>query len=785
MGFYMDADVVTATRMGSGGVHTNDDDFMEYYDCLTDEEGCEEINDEPLRVSIAMIYDYSFGPPDEIGIVATQLLDSPYASEEVDLDGDNEYDIAPGQKLQMTDWHWFDWYNRPGVVFREGDAGCCAGDPGASQASNKEEIMYKVISGDTTNLSTDEAFWYFHTDNPDTDAASDLNPHFDSLEGLSQTEFFTSGSDGLDCVLQMSCGPFSIEVGEQVPFSFCIIFGQNKTDLIKNAEFAQLMYNSHYQGYTSPDTPTVEATFGDPNVDSNFYGGQHHFVELSWDDAAERSTDVVTGYADFEGYKIYRSTDGGLTWGNSSADLFDVNDPDSWKPYAQFDLTKEEDINHCTFANDYHGQCSETVPDAYITNSCYYDCLHHVVSEECENGVDYCDSSSDYPQGNDIDGVCDFMTNCNNSCSLPENLNDSDYVECLDQFDEKFENCYRNESSDILGWPAADEWSQLGNDFYDCAIGCNDLMSVGQYLSLDDDNQPYYAPIFSLTDCDDPKWGGKNEEGDPEKDNILDIRAVEICGYDPHDAVGGSVARGYCSDDENVPMEDVEIPYCSDNIFNYCSTVDDCDCLGSNGCECITEKIVGIKHSFIDENVIDGYEYTYSVTSYDMGIATELATSLDQDLGILQQQPNPANPEGFASPDGYKIIESGKGRTANDKNFVTVSSGPEATRNISNKIKVVPNPYIVHSTAGYNETEWRKKIRFIHLPERCTIHIFTVSGEKVNSLEKTDINDGAYEWDLRTLNNQEVAPGLYVYVVENKTSGYLGQKFTGKFAVVR
>ena len=34
--------------------------------------------------------------------------------------------------------------------------------------------------------------------------------------------------DGLDCVLQMSSGPFSLEVGEQVPFSFCIIFGQNK-----------------------------------------------------------------------------------------------------------------------------------------------------------------------------------------------------------------------------------------------------------------------------------------------------------------------------------------------------------------------------------------------------------------------------------------------------------------------------------------------------------------------------------------------------------------------------
>ncbi|HIE79870.1 MAG TPA: hypothetical protein EYQ03_04275, partial [Nitrospinaceae bacterium] len=45
-------------------------------------------------------------------------------NEPVDLDGDGSPDIYPGSKLKMTDWHWFDWYNRPGVVYREGEAGC-------------------------------------------------------------------------------------------------------------------------------------------------------------------------------------------------------------------------------------------------------------------------------------------------------------------------------------------------------------------------------------------------------------------------------------------------------------------------------------------------------------------------------------------------------------------------------------------------------------------------------------------------------------------------------------
>ena len=49
---------------------------------------------------------------------------------------------------------------------------------------------------------------------------------------------------GLDAVLEMSSGPFNLKVGEEVPFSFCIIFGENQDDLIKNALFAQVMYNS-------------------------------------------------------------------------------------------------------------------------------------------------------------------------------------------------------------------------------------------------------------------------------------------------------------------------------------------------------------------------------------------------------------------------------------------------------------------------------------------------------------------------------------------------------------
>ena len=715
MGFYMDADVVTSNRFGNFGVHTNEDDFMEYYDCKLEPEGCDFINDDFLRVSIAMIYDYDFssGSASDIGIVATQLLDSPFATEEVQLT--NEITIAPGEKLKMTDWHWFSWYNRPGVVFSETSVGY-AGDPGKSQARNKEDIMYKVLSGDTTNLSQNERDWFFHTPNPSIDDhEGDLNPHFDSLDGLAQTSFFLDNEDGLDCVLQMSSGPFSLEVGEQAPFSFCVIWGQNKEDLLENAKFAQLMYNSHYQGYTAPDTPTLSASIGDENDNEEWYSGQHHCINLSWDDVAENSSDVVSGYSDFEGYNIYRSNDGGISWGDSAADLYDSTDPDSWFPYATYHLTAEEDINHCTFSNDYHQECSNTFPMYYVENDCFLLCEDNLIDED--ELLD-CFSSSD-----------------------DSNFNLA-WETCIS------DNCGTCAGTEYPYWQTID-----AEDTCSGGTGSFEAITVYDYSTvLQDDEQGNYAPIYGKTNCNYSPWcTGKTCADSEDIDSRLDddhIRGYDVCGKDDNNAIAGSNALGECHD----PGSD--------------------------------EDEIGLKHSFTDCNVIDGMEYTYAVTAFDTGIPKSYITEFDSEYGIYNQSVNTANPLAFASPYGYESIQTSRGRSTNEKNFVTIEAGAKPSRNISKNIKAVPNPYIVHS--GFNnETEYSRSIRFTHLPEKCRITIFTISGEKVISFIHDDRDDGNAWWNVRTVNNQEVAPGLYVFAVENLIPGYENEKFIGKFAVVR
>ena len=592
LGFYFDADVLVGDEYGyNAGLHTNDDDFMKYYWEIF------ELNNERMLISMAMVGDYDGfsgvagnamdgnpSPGNDFGIVATQLLDSPRATDPVDLDQDGIIDIFPGEPLKMTDWHWFDWYSRPGVPQMESNSSSCyTGAEGCPQARNKEEIMYKIMAGDTTNLSQNEKLWHFHTENPGTDLGSELNPHFDSLEGLLEETAFLRDPEGLDCSIFLSCGPFDLPVGREVPFSFCIIFGQTEEDLINNARFAQVMYNSKYQGFTPPTRPTAYAETG---VGS---------VTIYWDDAAENSSDVLTGYYDFEGYKVYKSLDGGSTWGSASDRIYDADGLFvGWRPFSQFDLSAEEDSLHCVYSND-------------------------------------------------------------NNCE---------------------ENQRRNHS--ISGPDPYFPWFNLGDN-----------------TGLD---------IIRLEESD---W-----------------RVVDGKTY---------------------------------------------------------------KYKFVDEDVINGIEYTYSIVSYDMGVEPTYVTNYIP-LGDGQFETvidtNFSNPNEWANPEGYASIENSKGTTVLDRNFLQVYPGVRPQENLNN-VNIVPNPYRVRSQ--FKESEFERKIRFTNLPQKCKISIFSLSGELIFEIRHNDPFSGNEWWDLRTINNQEIAPGLYLYHIQNIDfdSDKKLDEVVGKFAVIR
>ena len=98
---------------------------------------------------------------------------------------------------------------------------------------------------------------------------------------------------------------------------------------------------------------------------------------------------------------------------------------------------------------------------------------------------------------------------------------------------------------------------------------------------------------------------------------------------------------------------------------------------------------------------------------------------------------------------------------------------------------VVPNPYM--ASASFEPERFavsgrgERRIEFRGLPARCTIRIYNLLGELVQTLAHDGSNDGYVAWDLRTKDQLDVAPGLYIFHLDGGTAG----KATGKFAIVK
>ena len=70
------------------------------------------------------------------------------------------------------------------------------------------------------------------------------------------------------------------------------------------------------------------------------------------------------------------------------------------------------------------------------------------------------------------------------------------------------------------------------------------------------------------------------------------------------------------------------------------------------------------------------------------------------------------------------------------------------------------------------------------LSEDCIIKIFTVTGELVSEWRHSDPSRGFDYWNLRNQNNQEVAPGLYLFTIEDLTDNG-NEPYVGKFVIIR
>lgn len=148
-----------------------------------------------------------------------------------------------------------------------------------------------------------------------------------------------------------------------------------------------------------------------------------------------------------------------------------------------------------------------------------------------------------------------------------------------------------------------------------------------------------------------------------------------------------------------------------------------------------------------------------------------------------------------SNTNGNPVITAGTSYTGRmkkpftDKDEFSLTTAPVvydaalADANID-KIIVVPNPYVVSS--AFEQPSFRQDLRgdrvvqFRNLPRECTIRIYTITGELVQTLRKTG-NTNYMNWDLLSSESARIGYGIYIYHVETPT----GATKIGRLGIIK
>ena len=97
--------------------------------------------------------------------------------------------------------------------------------------------------------------------------------------------------------------------------------------------------------------------------------------------------------------------------------------------------------------------------------------------------------------------------------------------------------------------------------------------------------------------------------------------------------------------------------------------------------------------------------------------------------------------------------------------YVVQLETPAASEVVSGarKIYVKPNPY---KRRAFFDVDIEHKVAFVNIPDQSTITILDVAGQIVLRQAITNPTSGVYFWDLYSKDGNEVANGLYIYIVE-------------------
>ena len=177
-------------------------------------------------------------------------------------------------------------------------------------------------------------------------------------------------------------------------------------------------------------------------------------------------------------------------------------------------------------------------------------------------------------------------------------------------------------------------------------------------------------------------------------------------------------------------------------------------------------------YSFTDSSSYSGYNYYYSVHTYDSG--HDHWYDIDgNDIG-----PIPPLESGSSSPEQKNVIATTPFQMA----LATYDS-------MAVPIKVVPNPYRLDYNDPlhmYPDAADPYKLRFTNLPKKSIIRIYSASGDLIYEKKHLNAESAEESWRQETISfSGTIVSGIYFWLVESLDPASKGKIQKGTLAIVK
>jgi hypothetical protein len=682
-------------------------------------------------------------------------------------------------------------YTGPDADGSEGDGKPEQGEPdfGILDKDESDQLGltgFLIFAVHTYDLNNDERNW---------NALSSLpTPHGQSLVGVNLANFFSSYLFHMEGRTTYSTETGAIqETGSTQRFSMALIFGIDQSDLLRRKKTVQSIYNASYQFAKPPAKPIIKAVAGNKKV------------TLYWDNRAETTYDAFYQKYNFEGYRIYRSTEANFIEDKTITDAYGKST--FRQPLAQFDLVDGVtglfpiDVNGAMFYQGddsglqhsyvdttvvngqtyYYAICSydkgyintsvvgvtEGIPPAECTSTIKVDANGKVTTDVNTAVVTPTAPSAGYVPSQ----VSNFSHTGPGTGSTTINILDPDSI--------KNNNVYRiifNDSTKFHNNPYP-YYSVIDYSDNDTVIKLTQFNTNTIQTTVID------GMSFGLTNDTVVAIDTKNTGWETGSSNYY----VES-GFDSRYGAAYSGQRVNFPIDFEIHFTDAgkgDTSYPTDaftpRVFSNIYVND------------LTDNIQHMQFMMKDSvknGLFDAYDAIFIIAGDSLGgkVTSNAkrhvgwSVSLFPDTAIAKDQQIAPK-----SGDIYKVVTTKPFRTGEYYQFTTKSPYFDKTKfqQDMNDIAVVPNPYAAAASWEPTTTSTgrgERRVYFIHLPAKCTIRIYTVSGSLVQTLyHDATLANGQEPWNLISKDGMDIAFGIYVFHVD---APGLGQK-VGRFAIIK